>query len=99
MTAGGVVLGKVTVARKHARRGQDVEKKSRHTIPTVKDNQVDIWLSNMTYNWPGIAHVTSCMYVILAGAVYIGTMAYHGLVTIETNPTYTSIQTQSPHIP
>ena len=42
VTAGGVVLGKVTVARKHARRGQDLEKKPRHSIPTTKDNQVDI---------------------------------------------------------
>jgi len=51
VTTGGVVLGKVTVARKHARRGQDVEKKSRHSIiPTVKDNQVDIWVSSIKCN-------------------------------------------------
>ena len=44
MTSGGVVLGKVSVTRKHARRGQDTEKKSRvQTLVTgtdIKDKQV-----------------------------------------------------------
>ena len=42
VTTGGVVLGKVTVARKHARRGQDAEKKSRQSIIMIpgKDSQV-----------------------------------------------------------
>jgi len=44
VTSGGVVLGKVSVTRKHARRGQDTEKKSRvQTLVTgtdIKDKQV-----------------------------------------------------------
>lgn len=44
VTSGGVTLGKATVTRKHVRRGQDTEKKSRvQTTVTggdTKDKQV-----------------------------------------------------------
>lgn len=47
VTLGGVTLGKATVTRKHVRRGQDMEKKSRvQTTVTggdTKDKQVSTW--------------------------------------------------------
>ena len=48
VTSGGVTLGKATVTRKHVRRGQDTEKKSRvQTTVTggdTKDKQVSMAL-------------------------------------------------------
>ena len=53
VTSGGVTLGKATVTRKHVRRGQDTEKKSRvQTTVTggdTKDKQVTIQL--LTIEW------------------------------------------------
>lgn len=54
VTLGGVTLGKVTVTRKHVRRGQDTEKKSRvQTTVTggdTKDKQV---MNNVEWRgWP-----------------------------------------------
>lgn len=50
VTLGGVTLGKATVTRKHVRRGQDMEKKSRvQTTVTggdTKDKQVSMNSSN-----------------------------------------------------
>ena len=59
VTLGGVTLGKATVTRKHVRRGQDTEKKSRvQTTVTggdTKDKQVmntpeHCWVEGLT-NW------------------------------------------------
>lgn len=52
MTLGGVTLGKATVTRKHVRRGQDTEKKSRvQTTVTggdTKDKQVRMNAHDLT---------------------------------------------------
>ena len=58
VTSGGITLGKATVTRKHVRRGQDTEKKSR-VLTTVtggdtKDKQVSSygpWIVPLYCSW------------------------------------------------
>ena len=62
VTLAGVTLGKATVTRKHVRRGQDTEKKSRvQTTVTggdTKDKQVSGWTTQaLVWTWQPVVFV------------------------------------------